>query len=166
MAEALEAFRMKPKLKWPNDVWLGGKKVAGILVTSRVGIDDLVVVVGIGINVTGDRANLPSGASSISASTGAVPELAELLAVLVARLDAGYTTFLGSSGDPDLSGWTSRAALLGDLVEIQEGPATHRGVFIGVDRDGALLLQIRDGTVRRIIAGDLARGPHSPRESG
>lgn len=166
VAEALDAFGMAPRLKWPNDVWLGGEKVAGILAASRGGPDDPTVVVGIGINVTGDRAALPPGATSVFAATGSAPDRDVLLGAVLNRIDAGYGDFIGSGGQPDLSGWTARAALLGEPVEIQEGPVTHRGVFTGVDRDGALLLQTRDGEVRRIVAGDLARGPRRSGESG
>lgn len=166
VAGALEAFGLAPRLKWPNDVWLDGVKVAGILVTTRVSPGALAVVAGIGINVRTQPADLPPGATSIEVATGSAPDRDALLAAVLDRLSAGFRAFQGSGGRPDLTGWTTRAALLHERVEVETATATHTGVFTGIEEDGALVLRDDTGGVRRIVAGDLTRGPRRTDRTG
>lgn len=159
VAEAIESFGPTPTLKWPNDVWLNDRKVAGILVTSRTGPDGIVAILGVGINIGASMSDLPDGATSLRVAAGSAPDRDDLLAVLLDRIDRGYAAFITSGGYPDLSGWTDRAALLGEEVMIRDGTTTHQGVFAAIDGDGALLLRDHTGHLIRIVAGDLTRGP-------
>lgn len=159
VAEAMEQLGLCPRLKWPNDVWLDGKKVAGVLVQSRVGPAGLTAILGIGINVNVDPKLLPPGATSISEAIGGTMPRDDLLHALLRRLDAAYLAFGSDRGRPDLTGWTQRAALLGEQARVVDGSTVHTGEMRGIDDDGALLLQEADGRTIRIVAGDLTRGP-------
>ena len=168
VAEAVEAVSGLPcRLKWPNDVWLAdrdgdaiGRKVAGLLVTARtgpVGLDHAVV--GIGINVNAVPDDLPPGATSLGAEAGRPFDRDHVLNRLLERLDAGYRAFVAASGAPDLAGWRSRAAFLGEPVVVAVDGRNRSGVMLGVADDGALLLERADRSVERVLAGDLVRGP-------
>lgn len=165
VAEAIEELTGTPvQLKWPNDVWIGPdperRKVAGILVTStmRGGAAD-VVLVGIGVNVSADHADLPPGATSLLAATGVQTASDEAFLCLLARFDRAYETLLASAGRPSLDSWRSRAALLGEPVTIEDRDRSFAGTFAGIDNDGALLLHDPVSGVYRVVAGDLTRGP-------
>jgi BirA family transcriptional regulator, biotin operon repressor / biotin---[acetyl-CoA-carboxylase] ligase len=95
VAEAIVAATgIRPDVKFPNDVLIGGRKVAGILAEARDGR----VVLGIGINVNLDPAELPSGletpATSLLVETGGVVDRAKLLALVLEQLEAGYDAWL------------------------------------------------------------------------
>ena len=165
VAEAIEAMTgVTARLKWPNDVWLGDdparRKTAGILLTSSLGEGQVAhVLAGIGINVTARVDDLPEGGTSLLAATGVQVSRDALLETLLERIDVAYAAFLGAGGRPSLAGWLARAAHLGETVTVEEGGEPVSGVFTGIDDDGALLLVREDGTFRRVVAGDLVRGP-------
>lgn len=161
VAEALERFGVTPKLKWPNDVWLDGRKVAGVLVNSRVGPDGMTVVLGIGININVDPADLPLGAASLGVAVEKTVTRDDVLQAVLTRLNAAYSAFTNSAGRPDLDGWSRRAALVGERVQVSDGPARHSGEMLGIDGDGALLLRSATGEIVQVIAGDLTRGPRT-----
>lgn len=162
VAEAIEATTgLDPRLKWPNDVWLGDeRKVAGVLVTGRIGAGGIEhVLVGIGINVSTPPDELPEGATSLAGEAGRPIDREVLLEALLDRLDARYREFVAGLGRPPLDDWRRRAALVGEAVAIEVAGMAKRGLFLGIDDDGALLLRRPDGTVEAIVAGELVRGP-------
>jgi BirA family biotin operon repressor/biotin-[acetyl-CoA-carboxylase] ligase len=169
VAEAIEAVTGKrAQLKWPNDVWLGDdpahQKVAGILLTSKLAWQAIeYVLVGIGINVATPLADLPPGATSLLAASGVHVQPSAVFAALLERFDTAYVRYLATRGNPPLDEWNARAALLHELVAVEDGGWVHRGIFVGIDDDGALLLREENMSVRRIVAGDLVRGPRVDR---
>lgn len=166
VAEAIEdCVAVSCRLKWPNDVLIDGRKVAGVLVkTTCAGAAVDRVVLGIGVNVTAQLAGLPAGATSLRIATGRALDRSRLLERLIARLQSHYDRFVRTDGQPDLTGWRERAALLGEYVSVEDAGSRLSGRFAGVAPDGALLLDV-DGATRRIVAGDLSRGPASDRSS-
>ncbi|MDQ3043639.1 MAG: biotin--[acetyl-CoA-carboxylase] ligase [Chloroflexota bacterium] len=160
-AEAIEArIPVRIKLKWPNDLWLGDSKLGGVLVKARsCGDSETTIIVGIGINLGGSVEALPPGAISISAAGYTAPSIAEVLASLLDRLEVHYRKWSECEGRVDLDNWRSRAALLGNEVTVEESGSILTGRFLDVADDGALILGCGDGPPRRIVAGDLIRGP-------
>jgi BirA family transcriptional regulator, biotin operon repressor / biotin---[acetyl-CoA-carboxylase] ligase len=153
-------------LKWPNDVWLGegsdAAKVAGILVTSSLRGENVDhVLVGIGINVLGGPPELPPGATTIQTATGATVTPNDVLGVLLERFADAYAAYVAAKGRPSLAGWLARAALLGEMVTVEEAGGSITGTFVGVDESGALLIDELGHQVRRVVAGDLVRGPRA-----
>jgi BirA family biotin operon repressor/biotin-[acetyl-CoA-carboxylase] ligase len=150
-------------LKWPNDVQIDGAKVAGILAELLPGGD--AVVIGVGVNLTIEREELPTETSTSLLLNGAYPagdELADaVLSVFLRELKSLYRDFLDHGADPEASG--VRAALLehcstiGQRVKVQlPGDATLFGT--AVDVDGAGRLMVRDATndvVQAVAAGDV-----------
>jgi BirA family biotin operon repressor/biotin-[acetyl-CoA-carboxylase] ligase len=171
-AEAIEDMVHRSVwLKWPNDVLLqvagDTSKVAGILVTSRLRGDSVEsTLVGIGINVLGGAEDLPSGATSIHAATGVTVTPDEVLQRLLDRFSDAYADFVAADGRPSLAGWLARASFLGEVVTVEDACRSLTGTYLGVDQDGGLLLDVPGGPVRKLVAGDLVRGPRAVAQSG
>lgn len=147
------------QLKWPNDVWLAGKKVAGVLMTARVEAHVVRhVIIGIGINVNEAVEALPPGAISLRSHTGHVWRQEPLLRRVLDRLDHEYRAFLAGDGQSALAAWRSRAAMLDEAVSVLTGDARQDGILRGVADDGALMLEV-SGEVMAIYAGEVQRGP-------
>jgi BirA family transcriptional regulator, biotin operon repressor / biotin---[acetyl-CoA-carboxylase] ligase len=126
------------KVKWPNDVWLDGRKVAGVLVETRNGSD--WAVLGIGVNVALDPATLPPVVAEIAGTLGrpadaVEPTLEELLTALERRLAQPAADALADLRERDV--------LRGRRVRYVGG----EGVAAGIDESGALLVESEDGTV-------------------
>ncbi|MDA0166225.1 biotin--[acetyl-CoA-carboxylase] ligase [Solirubrobacter ginsenosidimutans] len=130
-------------VKWPNDVWIDGRKVAGILVEARGW-----AVLGIGVNVAVDVAALPPEAAAVAGTLGRDPS--ELDATLSALLSA-LETRLDEPKSATLEALRERDALLGKTVRWDGG----EGIGAGIDDTGALLVQLPDGTTTTLNAGEV-----------
>ncbi len=134
------------QVKWPNDVWIDGRKVAGILVEARA--DPGWAVLGIGVNVALDPASLPPEIAQIAGTLGRrreeiEPTLAELLTALEQRLREDRSAALAALRERD--------ALLGRPVRWQEG----EGTGAGIDDTGALLVTLTGGRTTALSAGEV-----------
>jgi BirA family biotin operon repressor/biotin-[acetyl-CoA-carboxylase] ligase len=164
VAEALEALTgATVQLKWPNDVWLGSdperRKVAGILLTSAISGQQVShVLCGIGVNLATPVEQLPPGGTSVLAATGRALRASEMLDALLPAFADRYGAYQEGAGRPSLDAWLARAAMLGEVVTVQDAGQARTGRYAGIDTDGALLLE-QDGAVHRVVAGDLTRGP-------
>lgn len=172
VAEAIEEIaRCTVRLKWPNDVLLpvngGAAKVAGVLVTSSLRGDDVDhVLVGIGINVRGGAQDLPAGATTIEAATSVSAAPDDVLTLLLQRFAIAYDAFVTADGRTLLAEWLTRAAFLGEVVTLEDAGRSVTGRFVGIDEDGSLLLAEPGHPVRKMVAGDLVRGPRRQSASG
>jgi BirA family transcriptional regulator, biotin operon repressor / biotin---[acetyl-CoA-carboxylase] ligase len=135
-----EALPVEAQIKWPNDVWIEGRKVAGILVEARP--QEGWAVLGIGLNVTTSDfpAELAPTATSL-ALAGAPLSVEDALA----RLLAALTHWLPRPPSEVLAAWRSRDALLGRSVRWEDGG--REGVARGIDPSGALIVETRAGQV-------------------
>lgn len=152
---------LSPVHKWPNDVLIGGCKVAGLLNELSAESDRIrFVVLGIGVNLNMTADQFPSElrmpATSLLLSGGRPVARALFARTLLEQLDALYAEFLLHGPAPLLAAWEERCDLIGKLVEVDEGRSgVVRGTVAGIDRDGALLLTLADGSTARILAGDV-----------
>ena len=133
-------------VKWPNDVWVDGRKVAGILAESRS--EAGWAVLGIGVNVAVDVASLPADAAAVAGSLGKSPD--EVEPTLQALLEA-LARRLGEDRDSALGALRERDALRGVAVRWQDGEGTGAGIA----DDGALLVTLADGSTTSLIAGEV-----------
>jgi len=146
------AFPEANGIKWPNDVWVDGRKVAGILIEGRP--QDGWAVLGIGLNVATERDELPEelreAATSLRASGSSVRDPREALETLLPVLDA----WLEAPADAILGEWRERDALRGRRISWAAGS----GVAVGVDDDGSLLVETDDAGVQSLHAGEVHLG--------
>jgi BirA family biotin operon repressor/biotin-[acetyl-CoA-carboxylase] ligase len=130
-------------VKWPNDVWIDGRKVAGILVEARGW-----AVLGIGVNVALDPSTLPDEVAAIAGTLGRdASEIDATLAELLTALE----TRLGQEQAATLTSLRERDALLGKTVRWDGG----EGIGAGIDDTGALLVHLPDGTTTALSAGEV-----------
>jgi len=133
-----EALPVDAQIKWPNDVWIGGRKVAGILVEGRP--QEGWAVLGIGVNVT--TAEFPAELHATSLRLeGASVTVEEALAAVIDAL----ALWLPRPAPEVLAAWRSRDALLGRPVRWENG--SKEGRAAGVDDSGALIVETPDGRV-------------------
>lgn len=143
------------RIKWPNDVLIGGTKVAGVLIEGRP-LDGWLVV-GIGVNVNTDRKALDSigvPATSLSATAGVHIERSPLLAEILRSFAVRLRIARQGRIDRLLSEYEPQDALAGTAVEWCQDQRTRTGVARGIDADGALIVETETG-VERLHAGDV-----------
>ena len=144
-------------LKWPNDIVVGDRKIAGLLAeTTWRGSDRPVVIVGLGLNVSQARAALPDGAVSLRLA-GARDLARTALAIDVLRAaDRHYADVL--AGVDLVPRWSARLSTLGRSVMVRDavsGAVVAEGQATGVGADGALEVTGADGGVVAVRAGDV-----------
>jgi BirA family transcriptional regulator, biotin operon repressor / biotin---[acetyl-CoA-carboxylase] ligase len=134
------------QVKWPNDVWVDGRKVAGILAEARVQAG--WAVLGIGVNVAVDLAALPDELHETAGTLGRHPEeLEDVLAKLLRALERR----LAEPAAASLDALRARDALRGREVEWDDG----EGVGAGIDDAGSLLVRLRDGRELALSSGEV-----------
>ena len=158
VAEAVAPLGVEPELKWPNDILVRGRKLAGILAEASSGASGLEwVVVGIGVNLNAEvPAELDSVAASLAAESGRLTDREEAAASVLARLSVWYHALVETGPAFLLDAWRARAvAWWGQAVEARSGEQAIRGVARGVDERGALVLELEDGSRRAVLCGDV-----------
>jgi len=143
-----------PDLKWPNDVLLNGKKLAGILLERPAGPD---VVLGVGLNVNQSRGDLPDGGTSLAIELGHELEREALLAAILNDLGNAYERADREGVGWIVPGWRSRSSMLGDTVAFYRDGVLTRGVAEDVLADGALRVRLEDGSPISVVAGEVER---------
>lgn len=142
--------------KWPNDVLLDGRKLAGILLESQASSAGMLdwLVIGIGINLATYPVDVDYKATALSA-TGADAEPEDVLAALAAALLDWLGRWQDGAGFAAVrAAWLARGHGLGQPIRVRLPSSTLDGVFAGLDTDGALLLDSAAGR-RRIAAGEV-----------
>jgi BirA family biotin operon repressor/biotin-[acetyl-CoA-carboxylase] ligase len=147
---------LKPRIKWPNDILLDGKKVSGVLVESAIAGDQVHhSIIGIGINVALDADEIDEiagGAISLNhASAGDIPR-DELLREILQQLDALYIQL--NHGDNPVEEWEELLDTLGQRVRVNWQGEEYVGFADGIDAQGSLLLREDSGRIRTLAAGD------------
>ena len=157
VAQAVEAATgLKPEIKWPNDLLIGGKKIAGILTELNAELNRVnTVVVGIGLNVNTPADKLPAQGTSLAEELGAKVDRLELARALLTHLDRSYAQFLQEGLAPILEDWRRFAAFLGRRVRVALEGRTLDGQAVDVDASGALLVRTDTGLVESVSAGEV-----------
>ncbi len=148
---------LKPVLKWPNDVMVNNRKVCGILVEANVQPGTVnFVVVGIGINANLEPSDFPEilpVATSLSRELGQKVSRLEIVRRLLCEMERLYLS--STESDAVYEEWRDRLATLGKKIRVTSGTGTQEGIAEDVDADGALLLRLPDGSLDRVLAGDV-----------
>ncbi len=163
IVDALQARGLIAQIKWPNDVLLNGRKVAGILVESVWSGEKVdYVVIGIGINVLKGAAPpadlLQFPATSLEESLGPAVEREEILRDILAGIIA-LRTHLGT--DSFIASWEKVLAFRGEQVQIEEANGSFTaGKLLGLEPDGSLRLSDEQSNSITVRFGDVRLRPH------
>jgi BirA family biotin operon repressor/biotin-[acetyl-CoA-carboxylase] ligase len=187
VAEAVRSVTGLPVgIKWPNDLQIEGRKLCGILTEMEAEIEQVrFVVLGIGLNVNQVLEEFPpelretatslrleavlvaGGMAAGAAQGGAAeqrPTLARLplLQAILARLEARYDQFLAGGWAEILTAWRELSVTLGRPLRVipASGEPAWEGTAVDVDAEGALLVRRPDGSVDRVVAGEVSIRPH------
>lgn len=159
VCEAAEAIApVSCRVKWPNDVWVERRKLAGVLIESRAGRDGWAVI-GVGLNVAVPEADFPpelaDTATSLSTAGGGEPTVPEALAALNEALGR----WVDAPAEEVLAEFRARDALAGEQVAWEQG----EGVVTGIDDCGHLLVDSTSGERVTLGAGEVHLAQHGNR---
>lgn len=148
---------LKSEIKWPNDVLINGKKVCGILIESEVKgkrVDYAILGIGINVNIKlSDFPEIQPLATSLSHELGREVSRLEVLRCLLAEIERLYLAL--PSGDSVYREWRDNLVTLGKKVQVRSEETTYEGIAESVASDGSLLLRQSDGSLIKIVAGDV-----------
>lgn len=142
------------ELKWPNDLYVGRRKLAGVIAESRTQGEDTYVAIGLGVNVRGDASGLGvANATTLERETGRSLGLASLLQALLDRFDRELAA---PRWDEEVSAWERVAVHRpGDRLTVRRNGGEITGAYAGLDRSGFLRLET-DAGEQTVAAGELA----------
>jgi len=161
LARAIEVQTgLQPEIKWPNDLLLGGKKIAGILTEMNAELERIrSLILGLGLNANQTAADFPPAlraqVTSLRLATGAPVDRPALAAQLLRELDADYARLGRGQFRTVAEEWERRCTTLGQPVVIQCGGRRIAGRAEALDAEGALLLRTEHGRLERIVGGDV-----------
>lgn len=156
-----EQTGLRAEIKWPNDVIIGGRKVAGVLTEMSAELDRIhYMVLGIGVDVNLTQSELPPDlremATSLQIETGKSWRRADLAAVILRELDNDYERIRKGGFAQVAEEWEEACSTLGQQITVRVGDRTLRGRAESLDADGALLLRTEHGHLERIVGGDVS----------
>ena len=143
-------------VKWPNDVWMNGRKLCGILSQMSCMADKTeYVVIGIGINVNMREFPDDMPGTSLTLETNRMFNRVEVLGSVLNAIEDDYILWRRSpSLSPFMERWKACSLLDGKTIAAEYGHDILRGVACGITHDGFLKLKCTDGVTRLIAAGD------------
>ena len=148
---------LKPRIKWPNDILLNGKKVSGILIENTFeGAQLKAAIVGIGINVDFDSASFPeiaAIATSLSVEAGRSVSAQDLMTSLLRTFDEAYGDLRQAGTVYDA--WLPLVETLGKRVTVRWGDSIEEGCAESIDVKGNLILRRSDGSTVALTAGEV-----------
>ena len=152
VAEAVEEFGVSAGIKWPNDVWIGHRKVAGILVEAAA--DYAIVGIGLNVNTTNFPAAVAASATSLRSATERPLPRHEVLGAVI-RHFARRRRQLGGNFASLLDAVRHRCVLTGRMVSLTVAGVPQRGIVEGIAPGGELLLRTADGLATLLQADEI-----------
>jgi BirA family biotin operon repressor/biotin-[acetyl-CoA-carboxylase] ligase len=158
VAEALEeCVSVQAGLKWPNDILVRGRKIAGILTESMVQggeVSYIVVGVGVNLNVESFPEHLGDTATSVRLEIGTSVDLETFVPIFFRHLEAVYRRFLSQGFATLAEAWNRRDALRGQHVHLHTGVHILEGIAKGISPRGALVLETPEG-LQQVSGGEV-----------
>jgi BirA family biotin operon repressor/biotin-[acetyl-CoA-carboxylase] ligase len=148
---------LETQIKWPNDILIRGKKVAGILIENEIKGDETArAVIGIGINVAlrhDEISEIATLATGLEEELGRKVSREDIIRDLLAEFERLYLKLPGA--EPIFRTWRDRLITLGQKVKVTWSNETIEGIAESVDESGALMIRLADGALCRVVAGDV-----------
>jgi len=153
-------YDLEAEIKWPNDVFIKGKKVCGILTETNIKGDTLnFAVVGVGINVNFSLndlpANLRESSTTLKEELKEEIELETFLRSLLEETEYYYNMFTQGQFNAILAEWKHLSKFLGSYVEVTSFDEKFEGWATDIAENGALILRLKDHTTRKVVSGDV-----------
>ncbi len=161
VVQAIEAFTdLTPKIKWPNDILVNGKKVTGILTELLAEADRInAIIIGMGINVNQQLEDFPMElrniATSLSIEAGEKFARAELIKLLLLKLEQLYKLFLEQGFYPIKLLWESYAISIGKNITARTLTGSIHGKALGINDDGVLMIEDSAGEIHYVYSADI-----------
>ncbi|NJE53657.1 biotin--[acetyl-CoA-carboxylase] ligase [Thermococcus sp. 21S9] len=154
VVDTLARYGIPAEIKWPNDVLVDGRKIAGILSECKL---NSFALLGIGLNVNNRvPEELRDSAVSMAELLGGEPEVERVLDALLRSLSYWYSLFKSGRHGEILRSVRTRSAVIGkDVVILEDGEIVIRGRAVGIDDSGALLVDTGE-SVERVLYGDVS----------
>ena len=144
------------QIKWPNDVFIYNKKIAGILTEMNAEVDKVnFVVIGIGLNVNNDKKSLIAQATSLKEQAGQSLSRVMLLQELLRRIEINYSLLEDKGAQAIIDKWRNFSLTLGKRVKVYCQDKHIEGQAVDVDKDGALLIRKDSGLMQKVFSGDV-----------
>lgn len=144
------------QIKWPNDIFINNKKIAGILTELNAEVDKVnFVVIGIGLNVNNDKSALIAQATSLKEQLGQPVSRVGLLQELLHRIENNYSLFEDRGAKAIIDKCRSFSLTLGRRVKIYCQDKHIEGAAVDIDQDGALLIRKDSGLMQKVFSGDV-----------
>jgi len=155
-----KSTNIKPQIKWPNDLLINGKKVAGILTEMQAEQDQIqYVVIGIGINTLYELHDLPKDLrnkmTSIKLSTDTVLDSNKFLQALFTIFESTYSEYIDKGFSEIKLKWESYGFKVGKPISIKTLKRSWTAIFHGIATDGALLVKNSDGTIEKLYSAEI-----------
>lgn len=161
LADAIYSHtNIKPQIKWPNDILINGKKVAGILTEMQAEQDQIkYVVIGIGLNINQTLHDLSdeikSSATSLQIETNKQWNMIEIVQEVLTTFEKTYMTYI-DNGFPNVKNkWESYGYKIGESIWIKTAKDRWEALFLGIAEDGALLTKNNDGEIEKIYSAEI-----------
>lgn len=161
VARAIQAETgLAPEVKWPNDILLRGRKVAGILTELSAELDRVKhVILGMGIDVNLNATDFPAAmrklATSLKIETGHTINRANLAVAVLKELDRDYGRIRAGQFESVADEWEALCSTLGRNISVRVGDRLLQGRAESLANDGALLLRTQHGHLEHIVGGDV-----------
>ncbi|MFC1510139.1 biotin--[acetyl-CoA-carboxylase] ligase [Candidatus Omnitrophota bacterium] len=151
-----EVVDLSPQIKWPNDIFINGKKVSGILTEMSAEMDRIqFVVVGIGINVNNSAKDLIDVATSLKKESGKKVSRVKLMQALLCSFEGLYDQFLEEGAPPIIEQWKADSLTLGKRVRIEDQGGSVEGEAIDLDAHGGLMIKDKRGVIVKRMSGEV-----------
>ncbi|MEI7999238.1 MAG: biotin--[acetyl-CoA-carboxylase] ligase [Candidatus Omnitrophota bacterium] len=157
LAEAIKhKTSLQPTIKWPNDLFIGSKKLAGILTELHAEVDQVkFIVVGIGLNVNALSSQLLDTATSLKIETKGALNRVEIFQEILRSIELWYYKLLKGHFDEVLEYCRENSATLKKRVRVHDPAGDVEGEAVGIDIDGGILIRRDSGSIIKKMAGDI-----------
>ncbi len=160
VAEAIEAVAQKKTgIKWVNDIFIGNRKVCGILTEAAIDVESRKLryaVLGVGVNLLAPKSGFPSELSAIAGSVWEAHEVAQSSALCAEILNRFFDYYAHFDDHRFLESYRDRNILIGKTVQYHKEGQSQSGVVLEIDADAALVLQNEQGEVVRLQCGEVS----------
>lgn len=149
---------LTPVLKWPNDILLNRKKIAGILLEIKnMNSENKLFIIGVGLNVNQENFsdNVNSNATSLKKETGIIPDKEKILEDFIYRFYDN--TYLISDSSRLLELWKSNSLIGENPIYFRQysDDAERKGTAVNIDNDGGLVIRFEDGSLKKYFSGEI-----------